>query len=132
MIPPISNLTKLPMVLGALDWGQWAYGLIAAFIGGGAGAFASGLGSIIVDPTDFNPSTDKFWKLIITTFVLAGLVPFFAFLHQKPLPDVRTVEKTVQTTIQATADSPKVVETVKETHTESLGIKPSKGGAGGE
>lgn len=112
---------KLPGGLGELDWGQWAYGLAAAFIGGGAGAFAAGLGSIVTDPTDFNPSTPKFWKLIITTFVLAGLVPFFAFLHQKPLPDVKTVEKTVQTTIPATAESPKIVETIKETHVEALG-----------
>ncbi len=111
---------KLPMGMGTLDWGQWAYGLIAAFIGGGAGAFASGLGSIIVDPVDFNPSSDKFWKLIITTFVIAGLAPFFAFLHQKPLPEIKTVEKTIQTTTPATPDSPKIVETVKETHLEAI------------
>ena len=111
---------RLPGGLGNLDFGQWTYGLFAAFIGGGAGAFSSGLGSILVDPADFNPSTDKFWKLIFTTFVVGGIIPFFAYLHQKPLPDIKTVEKTTQITTPATMDTPKVVETIRETHQEPL------------
>jgi hypothetical protein len=112
---------ELPAGLGRLDFGQWAYGLVAAFIGGGSGAFSGGLASILVDPADFNIFTSKFWVLVMTTFFISGLVPFFAYLHQQPLPpEIKTVEKTTQITTPATADSPKIVETVKETHVEPV------------
>ena len=86
-----------------LDFGQWAKGLLAAFIGGGSGAFSAGLSSMVVDPLDFNIYTAQFWKLIFGTFVISGLVPFFAYLHQNPVPDTKEVEKTTKTVSQGSA-----------------------------
>jgi len=110
---------------GNLNWDDWAKGLVAAFIGGGAGAFSAGLSAIIVDHNDFNIYTLKFWQLVFGTFVIGGLVPFFAYLHQKPIPDVKQVTTTVQTTTVGAA-TPKVVETVKETHVEPIIPKETK------
>jgi hypothetical protein len=124
---------QLPLGLGKLDFAQWGYGLLAAFIGGGAGAFSGGLASIIVDPQDFNIFTQKFWALVLTTFFISGLTPFFAYLHQQPLPpELKTVERTTQTTIPATSESPKVVETIKETHVEQMTNIPTQGSKGSE
>ena len=111
---------KLPLGMGNLDFGQWAYGLLAAFIGGGAGALSGGLAAIVVDPKDFNIFEVRFLELIATAFVFSGLTPFFALLHQKPLPNLKQVDKTLQTTIPATADSPKIVETIRERHLEPI------------
>jgi len=110
-------MLRLPANLGSLDFGQWAYGLLAAFIGGGAGAFSGGLAAILVDPQDFNIYTSKFWALVSTTFVISGLTPFFAYLHNKPLPDIKTVVKTVETT-ETAKKPPIVVTTVQETSVE--------------
>lgn len=116
---------KLPGTLGDLDFGQWAIGLAAAFIGGGAGAFSSGLASILVDPGDFNIYSPKFYKLVSTAFVISGLTPFFALLHQKPLPDVKRVVKTVETT-ETEKKAPVVVTTVQETSIERKDGEPEK------
>lgn len=104
---------------GNLDFSDWVRGLVAAFIGGGAGAFSAGLSAIIVDQHDFNIYTTKFWQLVFGTFVIGGLVPFFAYLHQKPVPDVKKITNITQTTTVGD-NPPKVVETVKETHVEPL------------
>ena len=102
---------------GQLDFGNWARGLLAAFIGGGSGAFSAGLSTMAVDPSHFNIYTSDFWKVILGTFVISGLVPFFAYLHQQPLPDTKDVEHTVKTVKQGSAP-PVVIETTKETSTE--------------
>lgn len=41
-------------------------------------------------------------------------------------PVIKKVEHTVQVTIPATEDTPKTVETTKETHSEIVGIPPDK------
>lgn len=102
---------------GQLDFGDWIKGLVAAFIGGGAGAFSAGLSAIVVDQHDFNIYTSKFWELVLGTFVIGGLVPFFAYLHQKPVPDTKDVEHSVKTISQGDKP-PVVIETTKETSTE--------------
>lgn len=104
---------------GTLEFGQWFKGLIAAFIGGGASAFSAGLSSMVVDPHDFTIYSAKFWKLIFGTFVISGLVPFFAYLHSKPVPDTKEVEVSTKTITQGDR-IPIVIETSKETHTEPI------------
>ena len=100
-----------------MNWSDWARGLVAAFVGGGSGAFSAGLSSMVVDPHDFTIYSAKFWKLVLGTFVISGLTPFFAYLHQKPIPDTKDVEHTVKTI--TTDNKPSVViETTKETSTE--------------
>lgn len=105
------------MFFNQLDFGNWAKGLVAAFIGGGSGAFSAGLSTMAVDPNHFNIYTSDFWKVIFGTFVISGLVPFFSYLHQNPIPDTKDVEHTVKTVTKG--DKPTIViETVKETTTE--------------
>lgn len=82
---------KLPGQMGQLDFGKWLYGLLSAFIGGGSGAFAAGLSVVAVDPEHLNPYSAKFWKIVTTTFFIGGIIPFFTFLHQEPLPELREV-----------------------------------------
>jgi hypothetical protein len=100
-----------------LDFGQWARGLLAAFIGGGSGAFSAGLSTMAVDPNHFNIYTSDFWKVILGTFVISGMVPFFAYLHQNPIPDTKDVEHSTKTITQG-SQPPVVIETVKETSVE--------------
>lgn len=107
---------------GTLDFSNWVKGLVAAFIGGGSGAFSAGLSSMAVDPHDFNVYSPKFWKLVFGTFVISGLVPFFAYLHSNPIPETKEVTNIKQTTTIGD-NPPKVVETVKETHTEPIDSK---------
>jgi|SRR5665213_1499675 len=102
---------------GQLDFTGWAKGLVAAFIGGGSGAFSAGLSTMAVDPAHFNIYTADFWKVILGTFVISGLVPFFAYLHQKPIPDTKDVEHSVKT-ITIGDKPPTVIDTLKETSTE--------------
>lgn len=116
---------QLPGKMGQLDFGNWVMGLWAAFIGGGAGAFSAGLATIVVDPHDFNVYALKFWKVVFGTFVISGLGPFFAFLHTQPIPAVKEVTSTVQTTTGGSAP-PKVVETVTEKRIEPVTPTPPK------
>lgn len=102
-----------------LDFGQWFYGLIAAFIGGGSGAFAGGIALIVVDPHDFNIFVPKFWAIIATTFVIGGLTPFFAYLHQQPMPEFKDVER-VKQTITSAGGEKVTLDTVKETSKEPI------------
>jgi|SRR5689334_1953072 len=98
-----------------LDWDQWVYGLFAAFIGGGSGALSGGLGTIVVDPNDFNIQHPALLlKVMFWTFIFSGLPPFFAYLHQKPLPAVKTVT-TVETTEKRKDPPAVIVTTVEET-----------------
>lgn len=102
---------------GSFNWSDWGRGLIAAFIGGGSGAFSAGLSSIAVDSNHFNIYTQDFWKLMLGTFVISGLVPFFAYLHQNPVPGTVDKEHTVKTITKGDA-APIIIETNKETSTE--------------
>lgn len=104
---------------GTLDFTKWVKGLFAAFIGGGASAFSAGISSMVVDPHDFTIYSAKFWKLIFGTFVISGLVPFFAYLHSNPVPDTKEVTNIKQTTTVGD-NPPKVVETTKEVHSEPI------------
>jgi len=67
----------------------WLHGLAAAFIGGGASGFTSGLASMGVDPEHFNIQTglSHVAKLVAATFLLSGTLMAFAYLKQSPLPD---------------------------------------------
>jgi len=102
---------------GTLDFGNWFKGLIAAFIGGGASAFSAGISSMVVDPHDFTIYSAKFWKLIFGTFVISGLVPFFAYFHSNPVPTTKDVTNIKKTTTVGD-EPPTTVELHKEQYTE--------------
>lgn len=109
---------KLPAGLGDLDFGQWAYGLVAAFLGGGASAFAAGIANILNHPNESIWHVE-FWSTVGTTFVIAGMISMFAFMRNKPLPELKTVTNTTAVTEQA-GKPPVAVTTVSETHTEPV------------
>lgn len=81
---------------GSLDWGNWLYGLVAAFIGGGASAFSGGLSAMLNDSKDYNMNDPtKLLHLMATTFVISGIIAMMTFLHRMPVPE-RIVETTVE------------------------------------
>jgi len=108
---------QLPLGFGRLDFEDWFRGLIAAFVSGGASAVTSGLVVSLNDPKDYAIGTTKFYNLVWSVFVMAGLIGAIAFLRTKPLPDLKTVTTAVATTTQP-GQPPKVVTTVQETHVE--------------
>ncbi len=97
-----------------LDWDKWIYGLVSAFIGGGSGAFSSGIGATLIAPQDFNiQHPSALLKLMFFVFVISGLPPFFAYLHQNALPAVKTVT-TIETVEKVATTPPKTITTVVE------------------
>src|SRR5580704_9969718 len=102
----------------ALDVDGWIRGIFSAGISGGASAVAGSIVLPALDAKDFNVYTAKFYIAIGALFLANGLVSVSKFLAAQPLPGLKQVEKTVQTITPATADTPKVVETVKETSIE--------------
>jgi hypothetical protein len=89
-----------------LDWGNWAYGLVAAVLGGGAGSVVSALGTAIVIPGSMGLSGDAGWntlKLMGITFLIHGGIALFLYLKQSPLPaKVTEVSETKTVTVTET------------------------------
>lgn len=72
---------------------NWAYGLVAATINGGASAVVSGLGLIAMDPNDFNLQTGRLYTMVAGMFVFNGLLGMMSYLKQQPLPPPTTTGK---------------------------------------
>jgi hypothetical protein len=106
--------------MNALDVDGWVRGLFSAGISGGASAVTGGLVVSGMDPSHYNFQAGKFYILVGTLFAANAVVSMAKFLQGQPLPNMKQVEKTVQTITPATQDSPKVVETVKETSIEPV------------
>ena len=89
-----------------MNWGSWFYGLITAFVSGGAGAFGAVQGATMLAPQSFNLNGQigNSLKLAVATFVMAGIGPFFAYLKNHPLPDV--VSSTTVTVTQTKSAEP--------------------------
>jgi hypothetical protein len=89
-------MMQLPGGLGNLDWSDWIKGIVAAFVGGGAGAVTSGIVVSLGDPQQYNMGTQKFYVLVGSVFLMSGLMNMMAFLRSKPIPDVKQRETTVE------------------------------------
>lgn len=87
-----------------LAWGGWLYGLLAAAIGGGAGAIGTGVAQSIVDPT--HADIKHLLILMGTSFVVTGLLSGAGFLAKSPLPQVETA--TTTTSVQPQGDGVKI------------------------
>ena len=97
-----------------LDWDNWLYGLISALIGGGSGAAGSAVGVMVVDPKDFNlDHLSMVFKVMLVTFVLGALQPFFAYLHQSSLPKAKVVTTTETVTTKPPVTTKVTVEETK-------------------
>lgn len=117
----LANMVQLDL------WG-WLRGLFSAGISSFSGAIASGFGPALVDPNDFNIQHPMMMiKTAAIGAAISGIVSMAKFLSTSPLPAVKEVTSTVQTTTGGTAP-PKVVETVTEKHVEP--IAPPAGGNG--
>ncbi len=67
-----------------MRWDKWLQGLIAAFVTG----ISNGFTATMVDPAAFNFSDVAGVKKVATMAVVSGLIGFFLFLKQHPVPDV--------------------------------------------
>jgi hypothetical protein len=74
-------------------WEQWLYGLVAAFVGGGSSAVASGITVSAFDPKDWNVMEGKFYALVGALFMVNGTISFFAYLKTQPLPPMEEQKK---------------------------------------
>lgn len=99
---------------GRFDWENWIRGLLAAFIGGGAGAVTGGVSASLIDPKDFSLGSQKFFALVVTIFVANGMITMMAYLHQNPVPPIKTITTTVETTEIQAHPAAKVTTTVEE------------------
>ena len=108
-----------------LDIAEWLRGAIAAFVSGGASAVTSGITVSAIDNKDYNlgEGSGKLLVLMTTMFLVNGFMGLMFFLRQKPVPDHKVVERTVERTIQK-PEGVQVIETVKETHTEPTEPRP--------
>jgi hypothetical protein len=109
-----------------LDINTWLRGLLSAGISGGASAVVGGFTVSGMDPKDYNFSEPKFYILVGALFMTNAVVSVAKFLAAQPLPPVKQVEKTTQTITPATADTPKMVETIKETSIEPIAKEQQK------
>ena len=81
----------------------WLRGLMAGFIGGGAGAVSSAVIAIGRTPHVYNLG-DGLWNvlsLMFGTFLVMGLINAFAYLQKSPLPELEEYD-TQQVTKQLT------------------------------
>jgi hypothetical protein len=85
------------------EFGLWIYGLISAFVGGGATALSGGTAVALIDPGKFNiQHPQPLFLAMASMFVASGLPSFFAYLRQHPLPQVVTIQTTVGGTTTTT------------------------------
>lgn len=101
-----------------LDVDAWLRGLFSAGISGGSSAVVGGVTLSGIDPANYNFYKSKFYVVVGILFATNAIVSIAKFLTNQPLPSMKQVEKTIQTITPATADSPKIVETVKTIITE--------------
>lgn len=77
-----------------LKWETWVYGLVGAFIGGGASAVTGGFSAAIIAPDKFNVNTGAGFGHIVemmgACFLINGLLGMFLYLKQSPVPPVAT------------------------------------------
>lgn len=68
----------------------WFRGLLAAFIGGGAGAVASGFIAVAQTPDQYNLQTGSgnLLRMIAGTFIVTGILTAAGYLQKSPLPEV--------------------------------------------
>ncbi len=105
---------------GEVDFTNWARGVAAAFIQGGAAAVTSGFVVSAKDPQHYGFLTLNFFEVVGSVFIISGLLGMFSFLAKQPLPAQRTVTTTTTTVSQPLA----TVTTRQESHQEPVAKPP--------
>jgi hypothetical protein len=82
-------LTTMTANARQYDWGTWMIGIMRSFISGGAGAFASGTGAMVLAPDKFNVSGHfgNTLALMGFCFFIAGAYRLAEFLTLHGAPD---------------------------------------------
>ena len=75
--------------MASLNWSAWVLGIWGAFISAGAGTASVGLGTMVVDPSDFNLSSGrtKLIEVMIISFLIPGTVSMLKYLSMHAVPD---------------------------------------------
>lgn len=86
---------------------MWFHGLVAAFIGGAAGALSSAIGLMIMKPEVFNlgPQLPDTLKTAAVLGLLSGAQTAFAYLKQSPLWDGVTERRTTTDAVVHTVET---------------------------
>jgi len=113
-----SLVTIVPAAFAAeVGWTNWFRGIMAGFIGGGAGAFSGGLAGILVAPDQVNFAHPRaLLNIMAGTFLINGCLHMMAFLAQNPVPSVTTISSTQKVT-QVPSENAVVTEKITETKT---------------
>jgi hypothetical protein len=69
------------------DWQTWLMGIMRSFIGGGAGAAASAIGTGVVHPEDLHGGLLKLLAAMTVSFLFVGLVHMLIFLKTHAGPE---------------------------------------------
>lgn len=72
----------------------WFRGILAAFVGGGAGAVASGFVAIAQTPAQYNinEGLGNLLRMIGSTFLVTGILNAMHALQKSPLPEVEETD----------------------------------------
>jgi len=65
---------------------KWLRAGIETFIHGGAAAVGGGVGAAAIDSINFGLCTAKSWKLMGSCFLVNGMLRFFQWWSNNPLP----------------------------------------------
>jgi hypothetical protein len=76
---------------------MWFRGMLAAFVGGGSGAVASGFLAVAQTPAEYNlkEGLQNLLVMIGGTFIVTGIVSVAAYLQRSPLPELEEVQTTI-------------------------------------
>lgn len=106
---------------GEVDFTDWFRGLVSSFITGLSAAGAASLAAASQAPSQLALGSMASFKVMAVTGLISGGLGMLNFLRSRPLPELKKVITTVQTTEME--DKPtKVVTTVEETKVEP--VKP--------
>lgn len=75
----------------------WFRGLLAAFIGGGAGAISSGFISVAQTPQEYNfkDGLHNLLVMVAGTFIVTGISHACAYLQRSPLPELEEFQTNI-------------------------------------
>jgi hypothetical protein len=82
---------------------MWLHGLVAAFIGGGAGAVSAGFSAAVLAPDQFNLSTGilPMLKLMVLTFTVSGIVAGMALTDAAMTMELSASHEPLQQALRA-------------------------------
>jgi len=90
------------MLLTTVDWSTWVRGLLAAFIGGGAGAVSAAIAMPTVNILQGSQmDLPKFFWTVLAVFIISAVIHVMAFLAKDPLPAMKTTTTTTTETTQS-------------------------------